>query len=542
MNADGTIGSPQFNRTGSQPGGVIIRDLNRDGKPDIAVANQGSNDVSVFLGTGDGLFQPAAAVSVISANDSQPGPRAVAAGDLDGDGNVDLVTANTSGTVGVLLGRGGRTFRPGASFAVGGSLTAIVVADFNGDGKPDVAVANNPSANRGSSPGNVSVLLGNGDGTLRNPDRYPMANSALSPSALISADFNGDGRPDLAALATNPDGISPGALVILLAQPGGSLQMLPAIPVGTPAGEPTALATGDFNVDGKQDLAVTVLVRQDGGLNYMVVTLLGNGDGTFRAGSITPTDFGPISITATDLNSDGKLDLMIAHCCGVTDATWLLGRGDGTFAAEHKIPGGHNTQAVTAGDLDGDGKPDFVFTDRAPSSNGDFNPAGWMVALKNSFGTVTAAGLRNVSAASFQAIALAPESIATAFGQGLATGTATAQSTPLPTLLSGTSVQIQDAVGGQRLAPLFYVSPPRSITRSRRERQRGMPRLRLFPKTAHRAAPLWGSPRFHRACLCSTPPVWQPRTCCASRQIILNTRKTFTRWTVPEPSLRCRST
>jgi hypothetical protein len=166
---------------------VAVGDFDDDGTPDLAVANLGSNTVSVLLGNGNGSFQAPRSYAAGSK------PQSVAAGDFNGDGVPDLAVANagsypyTDGSVSVLLGNGDGTFRAAVSYAAGTAPTSVAVGDFNGDGLLDLAVAD---------AGGVRVLLGNGDGTFRTtPISYV---SGVSPNSVAVADFNGDGWPDLA--------------------------------------------------------------------------------------------------------------------------------------------------------------------------------------------------------------------------------------------------------------------------------------------------------------------------------------------------------
>jgi hypothetical protein len=184
---------------GDFPIAQVTGDFNGDGRPDLATANGFSGDVTVLLGVGDGAFRDAGRFAVGGR------PSALLAGDFNGDGRPDLATANTnysfsdsglsssSGDVTVLLGVGDGTFRESGRFAVGRGPSALLTGDFNGDGRPDLATANGFS-------GDVTVLLGVGDGTFRDAGRFAVGRG---PSALLTGDFNGDGRPDLATANTN---------------------------------------------------------------------------------------------------------------------------------------------------------------------------------------------------------------------------------------------------------------------------------------------------------------------------------------------------
>jgi len=168
--------------TGTEPGALVAGDFKGDGRTDLAVANTGSDDVSVLLGNGDGTFQN----QVPYATGFEPS--AIVAGEFTGDGRTDLAVANQrSNDVSVLLGNGDGTFQNQKMYAVGTEPSALVAGHFNRDGRTDLAVANYGS-------NDVSVLLGNGDGTFQNQVRYA---AGFGPSAIVAGDFTGDGRPGL---------------------------------------------------------------------------------------------------------------------------------------------------------------------------------------------------------------------------------------------------------------------------------------------------------------------------------------------------------
>ncbi|MGH8575885.1 MAG: FG-GAP repeat domain-containing protein [Gammaproteobacteria bacterium] len=210
---------------GGNPQSVAIGDVNRDGRPDLAVANADGN-VSVLLGNGNGTYQPAVNFA------AGTGPRSVAIGDVNGDGRPDLAVANiNSANVSLLLGNGNGSFQPAVNFAADGSPFSVAIGDVNGDGGPDLAVT--------IFRGNVRVLLGNGDGTFQ-PAVHVAADAAGASVAI--GDVNRDGRPDLAlahfAFASfGSDGVS-----VLLGNGDGTFQ--PA--VNFAAGDvPTSIAIDD---------------------------------------------------------------------------------------------------------------------------------------------------------------------------------------------------------------------------------------------------------------------------------------------------------
>src|SRR2546425_4616541 len=232
---------------GPNPASVAVGDFNRDGRPDLAVANYAASlpgTVSVLLGNGDGTFQPALIFGTSGAN-----PEYVAVGDFNGDGVPDLAVAHsgsTPGTVSVLLGNGDGTFQPARLFAAGQGSLSVAVGDVNGDGRPDLAVANYYS-------NDVSVLLGNGDGTFQAAQSFTTAGP--NPVTVAMGDVNGDGRLDLAVTnsANTSSGAVPGNVSVLLGNGDGTFQPARTIDVGT---TPAFVAVGDFSGEGRQALAV----------------------------------------------------------------------------------------------------------------------------------------------------------------------------------------------------------------------------------------------------------------------------------------------
>ena len=271
------------------------------------------------------------------------------------------VTGGSPGSLDVLMGVGDGTLAAPQALAAGSHPTAVVLADFNGDGKLDAAVVNNGTSGNSGDPGGVSILLGNGDGTFQAPVNY--SPGPLNSVSLAAADFNGDGKPDLAIVTRtlfNTTPIVPSNIVILLNngnhtfRTGSTLQIDSTI-------QATAVAAGDLNGDGKADLAVAAFEEQGPGDG--VAIFLGNGDGTFSAGTFLKTgEPGPVNLGITDLDGDGKKDIVVNFCCGVADATYLLGNGDGTFQAEQHILSGSSPVGLAVSDFNADGLPDLVFT------------------------------------------------------------------------------------------------------------------------------------------------------------------------------------
>ena len=250
---------------GNSPESIAVGDFNHDGKQDVAVANAGSNQIGVSLGNGDGTFKAPVFYTVGG------GPDSIATTILTSSGNLDLMVANSvNSTISVLLGNGDGTFQSAKTFNTSADPTFLCVGDFNGDHIPDVVVADSPY---------ISVLLGNGDGTFQ----APIDNASLPTyiPGLAVGDFNGDGKVDVAAAAPNTGFVAIGIL-------------------------------------------------------------LGNGDGTLRSAMLRTVNFGPESIVVGDFNRDGKQDLAISGP-GV-----LLGNGDGTFGPEVDYPGGDRSVSTNS--------------------------------------------------------------------------------------------------------------------------------------------------------------------------------------------------
>src|SRR5256885_1819824 len=241
-------------------------------------------------------------VSFVARRDYEAGqsPVSVVVGDFNGDGVPDLAVANeldlnlSGGTVEVLLGKDDGTFQAARTVvAARARRTSIVVGDFNGDGVPDLAVANGRTPFTGG-PGNIEVLLGNGDGTFQDP--LTVATGGR-PVSLAPGDFNGDGKPDLAVADFDSN-----TVLVLLGNGDGTFQAPRTFTTGA---RPSSVAAGDFNGDGALDLAVA---NED---NFSVSVLLGNGDGTFQVPSTFTTGARPQSVAVGDFDRDGTLDLAV---------------------------------------------------------------------------------------------------------------------------------------------------------------------------------------------------------------------------------------
>ena len=328
---------------GSGPYFEAVGDFDGDGKADLAIVDQNSNNVTVLLGNGAGGFAP----SSNSPFGTGMQPSAIAVADFNGDGKSDLVVANfNAGTVTVLLGDGTGSFAEasGSPVTVGTGPFFVVVADFNGDGRADLAVANHGS-------GSVSVLLGDGTGSFAPASGTPLTAVSV-PDAVAAGDFNGDGIADLAVANHGNSKVS-----IFLGDGSGAFAEASGSPI-TVDGAPEFLASGDFNGDGFADLAVIV---DASGANLAI--LLGNGSGGFTEVSGSPFQAGPspFSLAMGDYNGDAIVDLAVANS-GNSTVTLLLGDGSGKFG---EVSGGafkvgSSPFSIVAGDFNGDGKTDMA--------------------------------------------------------------------------------------------------------------------------------------------------------------------------------------
>jgi hypothetical protein len=321
---------------GTSPKSVCSADFNGDGKMDLATANSGTgqNSVAVLLGSGTGTFSPALYSGVGNT------PYSVCSADFNGDGKMDLAAANVLGNnVSILLGNGTGYFAPAVNYGTANRPYSVFSTDFNGDGKMDLATANRLG-------NNVSILLGSGTGTFA-----PAVNYAVDPTpqSVFSADFNGDGKMDIATANTSASSVS-----ILLGSGTGTFAPVVNYFLSSFT-NPESIFSADFNGDGKMDLATA----NSGGSNVSI--LLGSGNGTFASAVNYPVGSSADlkTIFSADFNSDGKMDLVTADYAG-TQLGLLLGSGNGTFAPFVNYGVGAYPASVISADFNGDAKMDLA--------------------------------------------------------------------------------------------------------------------------------------------------------------------------------------
>jgi hypothetical protein len=337
-------------QAGTSPIAIATGDFNGDGKPDLAVANEYTNDfrgggtITILLNNGSGGF--VAAGSPIGVTFS---PATIVTGDFNNDGILDLALADNgltsdAGQLSIFLGngQGGFTQAPGFPFAVGPGPFSLAVADFNHDGNLDLAIALNRT-------NQVEVLLGNGQASFIS-SRF---SAGAGPRAVVAGDFNGDGNMDLAVANFSGSNIS-----VLLGDGTGNFTPAPGSPFAvTGSGSnlgPIAMAAGDFNEDGHLDLAIA-----NSAVNNVAI-LLGDGTGALSAAPASPFPTGsfPTWIAVGDVNGDGHLDLAIANA-NSNNVTVLAGNGAAAFTSANGSPfaAGAGPQAVVEANFIPGGAP-----------------------------------------------------------------------------------------------------------------------------------------------------------------------------------------
>jgi hypothetical protein len=363
-----TFPQTTFN-VGNNPVALVAKDFNGDALPDIAVANQNDNSISILLNSNQGNFtQPSTSPILLGKNET--GPAAIASAVLRATSTAvptpaaDLVIANsTSNTVSVLLGNGDGTFTEatGSPFATGKQPSAIVIADFNGDGNLDFAVAN-----KGDN--SISVFEGDGSGGFtpfpKSPFVLPnlVTGTETGPVAMVTGNFRNQNKPDLAVVNETSNSVS-----ILLSSGDNTFDGTFSEATNSPAAvgkTPIAVAAGDLNGDAVPDLAV---VNQ---ADNSISILLSNGDGTFSAASGSPlaTAATPAGIVVADFTNGTNNDLVVTNQ-GQGTLGIYVGLGLGTFAPRFELNTPAGPGGIVTADFNADNLPDVAFTAQGQTAN-----------------------------------------------------------------------------------------------------------------------------------------------------------------------------
>jgi len=336
---------------------LVVGDLSGDGKPEIVNSNcrPAGNDITIFVNNGDGTFATGVYYEGAMSGGTNSGAaalytEAVSIADVNGDGKADLVASNYySGDMTILLGNGDGTVNvPTAGYSTGGyPIYPALLADFNGDGFVDIVVPDDEFS--------FSYLRGYGDGTFRSAVNYYGATTNYTESyGVANGDFNGDGHPDVVIANYCSGCTTPVGITVFLSNPDGSLQ--PGINYGTDS-DYFFVAVADFNGDGKLDIAAT-------DYNAGTVQIFnGDGTGNFTVGSSFNTDLAnnePYGVFVGDFNKDGHPDLAVANWSG-GDIAILLNDGTGNFPTPVPIGlNGNVWQGAAVADINGDGNLDLV--------------------------------------------------------------------------------------------------------------------------------------------------------------------------------------
>jgi hypothetical protein len=332
-------------KTGAEPGSVALADLDGNGKLDLVTANVDPAAVSVLLGRGDGTFSAQTDYAIeLAAGWAPPqsSTSSLALGDVNGDGKLDIAVVeklsgdDPAGLVVVLLGEGDGTFPTTATYPTDPGPSSLALGDVNGDGKLDIVSANHDSDTVSASLGplgerGIRCLTGHG------------------PATVLLGDVNADGKSDYVTV-----NLLAGTVSVLPGKGDGTCAGNVETPIGRDVtSSSSSAALGDTNGDGKLDLIVTSTSPST------VSVLLGKGDGSFTSPVDYPVGDGPVLVALRDLDRDGKLDILVAASVSGTVSV-LLGHGDGTFAAKLDYPGVISVRSAALGDLDGDGSLDLA--------------------------------------------------------------------------------------------------------------------------------------------------------------------------------------
>jgi hypothetical protein len=331
-NGDGTFGARREVLSGVSPLSIAGADFNRDGRLDLATANQGSNSVSRIIGLASGNM-------VLNGSDDARGvPAGLATADMNGDTVSDVVVVSHDQNLVTLLLSG--TAVTDTSYDTGLQPSAVAAGDLNSDSRQDVVVANEGS-------NTISVFLGTGKGRLLLRTDYP---TGLAPSAVAIGNLNGDAAGDVVVANRGSNTIS-----VFRGVGAGGLALGIQFLVGN---APAGVAIQDVDKDGFADIVVA-----NSGDNTVSV-LRGHGDLTFDAARSFPTGLTPLSVAIGDLNADTWPDLAVADA-GTASVSVLLGDGAGSFLAKTDFAAGVNPTSVVIGELTGDGKPDLAVANRS---------------------------------------------------------------------------------------------------------------------------------------------------------------------------------
>ena len=391
-NGDGTFQAPIVNTysfgSNNAPYALAVGDFNGDGKLDLAVwgnTSAGNEAVWVFLGNGNGTFSYSNIYVAPNSNNWVPNTNSIYVADFNGDGKLDIaavglwcsINSSNNSCVYIYLGNGDGTFQTGVPYSTVDpnypndyNVGGMAVGDLKGNGKPDIAVTENNG---------MAVLLNNGDGTFGTATYYDDGINQSSEIGIAIGDVNGDKKNDIVITSYRY-----GDLILYLNQGGGKFALKGSVGQAPGQGASWLVSMADINGDKKLDLVVSDNAGE-------IWTFYGKGDGTFTAGPVypyqNPQATGPDNFILADFNGDGVLDIFKPLESHSWDGEVILGRSDGTFqtnAANGWNENGWGYNLVTS-DFNGDGIPDVAYSG---AYNSGVTEAGFEVMLGSSHGVL----------------------------------------------------------------------------------------------------------------------------------------------------------
>lgn len=349
------------------PQAVVSDDFNGDGKLDLAIVNNTSQNVSILLGNGSGGFSLPSNISTFS------NIIAIASGDFNSDGKIDLAIPNwLAGTVMIFSGNGTGGFTFTANITVGSEPLAIKSSDINGDGIKDLVLTRYTA-------GVVTILLGNGTGGFSPATHFQVGNA---PCDVTCGDFNGDGKIDIAAAIGGAD------LSVIFGNGIGGFGAPTNYYIGT---NPRSIFNADFNNDGNLDL-----VTADYGSNAISI-FLGNSSGNFSSATHFPVGSGPNSLVAADFNVDGKLDIATSNVLS-GNISIIIGNGSGGFSTATNFGVGIAPSSIICRDFNGDSRMDFATVDYNSNNANILLSSNYNLNTSINNGTCNGTGSATVSA------------------------------------------------------------------------------------------------------------------------------------------------